>query len=148
GVLRALCLCVLIDGVSSVPIGLLNRSFRQDQRAWADWAGFLCSTGLTIGLALGGHGAWSLAIGPVVGNVLTTTLLYVFARERPAPGWDREVAGALVRYGLPLCGSSILVFAFSNLDYIVVGHQLGAVSLGLYTIAFNLASWPSNVLSV
>ena len=147
GVLRLLCLTVVIDGISSVPIGLLNRAFRQDGRAIADWIGFILSTGLTIGLALAGYGAWSLAWGRVVGNTATTVCLFVMARERPHPGWDREVAKVLVRYGLPLCGSSLLVFAFLNADYIVVGHVLGAAALGLYTIAFNLASWPSNVLS-
>jgi O-antigen/teichoic acid export membrane protein len=146
-VLRVLCLTVVIDGFSSVPIGLLNRAFRQDQRAFADWLGFGLSTGLTITLALAGFGAWSLAWGRVVGNAVTTTSLYLFARERPRPGWDREVARALVGYGLPLCGASILVFAFLNLDYIVVGNVLGVASLGLYSIAFNLASWPSNVVS-
>ena len=147
GVLRLLSLTVVIDGISSVPIGLLNRAFRQDRRAFADWLGFALSTGLTIGLALAGFGAWSLAWGRVLGNALTTMSLFVFARERPRLGWDREVAGTLVRYGLPLCGASLLVFAFLNLDYIIVGHVLGATALGLYTIAFNLASWPSNVLS-
>ena len=146
-VLRVLCLTVVIDGVSSVPIGLLNRTFRQDQRAFADWMGFALSTGLTIALALAGFGAWSLAWGRVAGNAVTTTSLYIFARERPRPGWDREVARTLVRYGLPLCGASLLVFAFLNLDYIIVGNVLGVASLGLYTIAFNLSSWPSNVVS-
>jgi O-antigen/teichoic acid export membrane protein len=147
GVLRLLCLSVVIDGISSVPIGLLNRAFRQDKRAFADWFGFILSTGLTIGLAYAGFGAWSLAWGRLAGNAVTTTSLFIFARERPRPGWDREVAGTLVRYGLPLCGASILVFAFLNVDYIVVGHVLGVAALGIYTIAFNLASWPSNVLS-
>jgi len=147
GVLRLLCLTVVIDGCSSVPIGLLNRHFRQDRRALADWLGFVLSTGLTIGLTIAGFGPWSLAWGRVIGNTMTTAALYVMARERPRPGWDREVARTLVRFGLPLCGSSILVFAFLNLDYIVVGHVLGAASLGLYSIAFNLASWPSNVVS-
>ncbi len=147
GVLRLLCLTVVIDGISSVPIGLLNRAFRQEGRVLADWLGFTLSTGLTIGLAVAGFGAWSLAWGRVIGNAATTTCLYVVARERPRPGWDREVARTLIRYGLPLCGSSLFVFAFLNVDYIVVGHVLGAAALGLYTIAFNLASWPSNVLS-
>jgi O-antigen/teichoic acid export membrane protein len=35
-----------------------------------------------------------------------------------------------------------------NLDYILVGHLLGAVDLGLYLLAFNLSSWPANIVSV
>jgi PST family polysaccharide transporter len=147
GVLRLLAVTVIIDGVSAVPIGMLNRDFRQSRRAVADWLGLALATGLTVGLALAGFGAWSLAWGRVAGCLVTTASLYVMARERPRPAWDGRVARQLVGYGLPLAGSSILVFIFLNLDYIVVGHSQGPAALGLYTIAFNLASWPSNVLS-
>jgi O-antigen/teichoic acid export membrane protein len=147
GILRLLSLTVVIDGVSSVPIGILNREFRQDRRAFADWFGFVLSTGLTIGLAVAGFGAWSLAWGRLAGTLVTTASLFLLAREKPRPGWDTDVARKLLGYGIPLAGSSILVFLFLNLDYIIVGHALGATALGIYTIAFNLASWPSNVLS-
>jgi O-antigen/teichoic acid export membrane protein len=147
GVLRLLALTAVIDGISSVPIGMLNREFRQDRRALADWFGFALSTAITVALAAAGFGAWSLAWGRVVGNVVTTVSLYVMAPERPLPGWNPAVARSLVGYGLPLAGSSVLVFLFLNLDYIIVGNTRGPAELGLYTIAFNLASWPSNVLS-
>jgi PST family polysaccharide transporter len=34
-----------------------------------------------------------------------------------------------------------------NVDYIVVGRTLGAESLGIYLVAFNLSSWPVNAFS-
>jgi PST family polysaccharide transporter len=33
-----------------------------------------------------------------------------------------------------------------NVDYIVIGHTAGAVTLGLYVLAFNISSWPVNAL--
>src|SRR5947209_2442798 len=41
GVLRLMCLSVIIDGVATVPLGLINRSFRQRQRFVGDAATFL-----------------------------------------------------------------------------------------------------------
>ena len=148
GVLRLLSVTVIIDGASSVPIGLIGRQFRQGRRALADWLGFLVSTGLTIWLAVEGYGAWSLAWGRVAGNLVTTSSLYLLSGTRLRLGFDRSIARTLVGYGLPLAGSSLLVFAMLNVDYIIVGRLLGATALGLYTIAFNLSSWPSNVISV
>ena len=148
GVLRLLALTVVIDGISSVPVGLLGREFRQGRRAFADWAGFVVATGLTIWLAVAGYGAWSLAWGRIAGNVVTTTTLFVLSGHPPQFGFDRPIARQLVAYGLPLAGSSLLVFTMLNVDYIVVGRVLGATALGIYTIAFNLSSWPSNVISV
>jgi O-antigen/teichoic acid export membrane protein len=148
GVLRLLALSVIVDGISSVPVGLLGREFRQGRRAAADWAGFVVATGITIWLALAGYGAWSLAWGRIAGNVVTTTTLFVLSGQAPHFGFDRVIARKLIGYGLPLAGSSLLVFAMLNVDYIIVGRILGATALGLYTIAFNLSSWPSNVISV
>ena len=147
GVLRLLALGVVIDGIASVPIGLLTRGFRQDKRAIAEWAGFVVSTTLTIALALAGFGAWSLAWGRLAGNAVNCGVLYALAPDRPLPGWDRRVAGDLLRFGVPLTGSSFLVFAMLNVDNIIVGRQLGTVALGFYALAFNLSSFPWNMLS-
>ncbi len=147
GVLRLLALGVIIDGAGSVPLAFITRSFRQDQRMVADWSGFLVSAGVTIGLAAAGFGAWSLAWGRIVGNLVNTSLLYRLSPLRPRPGWDRDRARELLRFGLPLTGSSFLVFAMLNVDYVVVGHELGTVALGIYLLAFNLSSFPVNVLS-
>ncbi len=147
GVLRLLALGVVIDGIASVPIGLLTRGFRQDRRAFAEWSGFTVSTALTIGLALAGFGAWSLAWGRLAGNAVNCTMLYALAPDRPRPGWDRSVARELLRFGIPLTGSSFLVFAMLNVDYLVVGRELGTVALGYYTLAFQLSSFPWNTLS-
>jgi PST family polysaccharide transporter len=35
-----------------------------------------------------------------------------------------------------------------NVDYIVVGHALGAEHLGFYLLAFNISMWPSSLLSL
>jgi O-antigen/teichoic acid export membrane protein len=147
GVLRLLALGVVIDGIASVPIGLLTRGFRQDKRAIAEWSGFVVSTSVTVGLALTGFGAWSLAWGRLAGTSVNCGALYILAPERPRPGWDKAVARDLLRFGVPLTGSSFLVFAMLNVDYLVVGRELGTVALGYYALAFNLSSFPWNLLS-
>jgi PST family polysaccharide transporter len=148
GVLRLLCAGVLIDGVTAVPAALLTRTFRQDQRLLADSVSFVTSTVVSLWLAAAGFGAWSLAWGRLVGNLSTAVALLIMAPRRWRPGFDRGEARRLLAFGLPLAGSSLLVFAMLNLDYIVVGSILGQVALGLYLLAFNLSSWPVKVFSM
>jgi O-antigen/teichoic acid export membrane protein len=147
GVLRLLCAGVLVDGVTAVPAALLTRNFRQDQRMLVDFVSFVVSTTVSLTLAATGHGAWSLAWGLLAGNGCTALLLFRLAPERWRPGFDRRQARALLAFGLPLAGSSLLVFAMLNVDYVVVGSVLGQVELGLYLLAFNLSSWPVNIFS-
>lgn len=147
GVLRLLALGVVIDGIASVPIGLLTRGFLQEKRAAAEWSGFVVSTSVTIGLAIAGFGVWSLAWGRLAGNSVNCAVVYILAPERPRPGWNRSVARDLLKFGIPLTGSSFLVFAMLNVDYLVVGRELGTIALGYYALAFNLSSFPWNMLS-
>lgn len=147
GVLRVLGLSVIIDGISCVPAGVLNRTFAQQRRMWIDAANFVVGSGLTIGLAAAGIGAMSFAWGSVAGNVVGLVGCAVCAPGYLRPGWDRAQAAALIRFGAPLAGASLLVLCMLNVDSVVVGATLGPVALGLYQLAFNMSGWPVRAVS-
>ncbi len=147
GVLRVLGLAVIVDGISCVPAGVLNRTFAQRSRMLIDTANFAVSTALTIGLAAGGFGAMSFAWGSVAGNVVGLVGCGICAPGFLRPGWDRAQAAALIRFGLPLAGASLLVLCMLNVDTVVVGATLGPVALGLYQLAFNMSGWPVRAVS-
>jgi PST family polysaccharide transporter len=147
GVLRLMSIGVIFDGVASVPIAGLMRGFEHRRRVLTDWIGFAFSTGGTLGLALAGCGAWSLGGGRIAGSLATAISVLLASSLRCRPGWDAEVARPLLRFGLPLAGSSLLLFAILSVDYAVVGHELGRDPLGQYLLAFNLSSWPVTAMS-
>jgi PST family polysaccharide transporter len=147
GVLRVLGIAVIVDGISCVPAGMLNRTFAQRRRMLIDTANFLVSSGLTIGLAVAGFGAMSFAWGSVAGNVAGLIGCGLSAPGLLRPGWNRAQAASLLRYGLPLAGASMLVLLMLNVDSVVVGATLGPVELGLYQIAFNISGWPVRAVS-
>ncbi len=148
GVIRVLALSVVLDGLVCTPVGLLDRSFRQDRRIIADqvngWLGALVS----VGLAWAGMGAMSLAVGRIAGAVAAAVLYIMFSPEPLRFGFDRASARALLRYGTPLAGSTVVVFAVTNVDQLVVGRVLGATALGFYVLALNLATWPVSMFSL
>ena len=147
GIVRLMSVAVIIDGVASVPVALLTRSFMQGKRMKIDLIAFAISTPVTIGLAVLGQGAWSLAWGAIVGNLVTGSLSVLWAPKRYAPGWNSAVAGGLIRFGLPLAGASLLLLALLNVDFVVVGRVLGTAQLGFYLLAFNLSTWPMGLVS-
>ncbi|MBT2409890.1 oligosaccharide flippase family protein [Streptomyces sp. ISL-12] len=147
GVLRVMCLCLVIDGVAQVPANFLTREFAQGKRMVIDALNFVLSTAVTLMLAFAGWGAMSFAWGAVAGNVAALVGCAVAAPGTLRFGWDPEQARALLRFGLPLAGASLLALAVVNVDTMVVGSTLGGVSLGFYVLAFNMSGWPVRVIS-
>jgi O-antigen/teichoic acid export membrane protein len=147
GVIRLLTLNVLIDGLVATPAAMLQRTFRQDRKMIADqvnsWGGAVVS----VALALSGWGAMSLAVGRLAGAIGSGVLFVVFSPEPLRFGFDTSVARRLLRFGVPLAGSSVIVFAVGGVDQFLVGNMLGATALGFYVLAFNLSSWPVGMFS-
>ena len=146
-VVRLLVLSVLINGAVASPAALLQRDFRERTRMGIDqvnvWVGALVS----LALALTGMGAIALAVGRLAGSTLSGVL---FIKASPLPyrfGWSREHALPLMKFGLPLAGTSIIVFAVGYADQLTAGAILGATVLGFYVLAFNLSSWPVSIVS-
>jgi O-antigen/teichoic acid export membrane protein len=144
-VVRLLAFSVVIDGVVAAPAAMLQREFRAGRRMVIDqvisWVGAVVS----IGCALAGMGAMSLAIGRLAG-ALCGAVLFLFSVPVRF-GFDREIARRLLRFGLPLAGSSVVLFSVTYVDQFVVGSIIGPVALGFYVLAFNVANWPLKVFS-
>ena len=85
GVVRLLSLCVLVNGLVATSAALLQRSFRQDQWMVADQVNVWVGAGVSVALAVGGLGAWSLAVGRLSGSVLAALVLVHFRRRAPVP---------------------------------------------------------------
>ena len=146
-VVRVLAVCVLVNGIVAAPAALLQRQFRQDLKMIADQVTTWLGAFISIAGALGGLGAMSLALGQLTGAVAGGLLLAAFAPAGLRLGFDRPTARELLRFGLPLAGSSIVVFAVANIDRLIIGAVLGPVPLGFYVLAVNLSNWPVTMFS-
>ena len=146
-VVRVLALAIVVDGFCNTPSGLLQRQFHQGKAAIAAQTGNWIGTALTVALALSHYGAMSLAVGQVAGALVVSVLLVAFAPESLRFGFDPARARALLRFGLPLAGANLVVFAVASVDQIIVGHLLGPTLLALYVLALNLSSWPFNMVA-
>ncbi len=145
--LRVLCFAVVLDGIARVPNAKLTRDFAQGKRMAIDLTTFLVGTAVTLGLAANGSGAMSFAWGSLAGTATALIGAIIFAPGMLRFGWDGEQAKQLLRFGLPLAGTSLVVLAMTNVDSMVVGATLGPVALGFYQIAVNMSGWPVRTIS-
>jgi O-antigen/teichoic acid export membrane protein len=146
-VIRVMTLMIVTNGIASVPSAVLQRNFLQGRQMIADQAHGWLGVIISVVLALRGFGAMSLAIGQLCAAVTGGILMLIFS---PVPfrfGFNRKQARKLLKFGLPLAGSSLVVFLVGNVDNFIAGHMLGAKALGFYVLAWNIASLPVNLFS-
>ena len=125
--MRVLTLSVLIDAMTAVPAALMTRDFMQKERLIVDTAGFIVGSITAIGLALAGFGVWALVWSALLGNVVNAAFILHYSPDRHPFGFRRDVARELLAFGLPLALASLMIMGLLNIDYVVIGAQLGAV---------------------
>lgn len=146
GAMRVLALAVVLVGVFAVPGAELSREFRQDKQFFATMAGFVVSNVLLVVLALHGGGAMALAWSRVVSQLVTGSVMTAMVTKYYWPGFSREAARAVFRFGLPLAGANLIGYTLVNTDYALIGHTLGPIQLAIYVMAFNISSWSTSLL--
>ncbi len=147
GVIRVLALAIIIDALTAVPAALMTRDFMQKERLIVDSAGFVVTSVVVARPRRCRRRAWALVWGALLGNLVNAAFILRYAPHRYGFGFRTQVARELLGFGLPLAAASLLIIALLEIDYIVIGAELGAVSLGFYLLAFNLSTWPVNMFS-
>ncbi len=146
GPIRVMALAVLCLGPFAVPSAQLAREFRQSTIFVANAVAFVPSTVVLIVMAESGGGAMAFVWSRVAAAAVAGAVLMVKVRRRFRPGFAREALSVVMRFGLPLAGANFVNYILLNVDYAFVGHLLGAAALGIYMLAFTIASWPYGVL--
>ncbi len=146
GVIRYIALSVVISGLVAAPRAMIERQAPR-RRLLIDQVDNWLAVVVTIGLFATGHGLMSLAWGRLAGSAVSATIFIAQSPRALRPGFRRDKARAVLGIGLPFAASSVLVFAITNVDQIVVGHVLHARDMGFYVLALCLATWPLTVLT-
>jgi PST family polysaccharide transporter len=146
GPIRVMGIVVVLMGVFAVPNAQMVRDFKQDKIFLANAISFLPSTAVLILLAQSGSGAMAFAWSQVAGQVAVIAVLMAVAPRRYRPGFARSALSVILKFGIPLAGANCVNYLLLNVDYVFVGRLLGAADLGVYVLAFTLASAPSSLL--
>ncbi len=138
---------LVVAALGSVQSALLIKELAFRSKFIPDAVPMIVSGLTSIGLALLGFGVWSLVYGYLVRSLMQTVLLWWLSSVRLRLTVDWQIARELLAYGKHASASSLIGFVLAALDQLIVGYVLGAAQLGLYVMAFNLASLPATALN-
>src|SRR5690606_36464955 len=102
----------------------------------------LLSAGIGIAMALAGYGVWSLVVRTLSYSVLGVVIIWWFVDYRPGLRFNRRIAGELYGYGKFIVGGMLLSVGVYNLDRFYVAKFASIADLGIYTMAWAVASIP------
>lgn len=137
-IIRALSVCLLLSGPSSVFVGILQRDLAFRKRIVPEILKALTKTMIGIVLAFSGFGAWSLIYGHIVGMVVGLLALWWLSGWSPRLSLDRKIVSEILPFGLQLTLVGILSILCRNADYMLIGHFFDVATLGVYALAFTL----------
>lgn len=83
-----------------------------------------------------------LVWGLIAGVLMEILLSYLMANPRTLPAWQSDKAAHIIRRGKWMTGAGIFQFLFREGDDAVVGRLLGSSALGLYQMAYKIATLP------
>jgi O-antigen/teichoic acid export membrane protein len=146
-VIRGFAVCLPFDAYAQVPIGRLTRALSFRRRAVTDSLPSIIGGLVTIAVVAAGYPLIGLVAGQIASSVANAATAFLLG-PRHLPGWDSTLARRLLNYGGYLTAANLITLGLLNVDYIIVGHVLGPVALGLYSLAYRICYMPYLAISV
>lgn len=137
-VFRVMALTFPLAALGSTHYSILRKRLAFERTAVPEFLRALTKGVVSVILAFSGFGAWSLVWGQLSGTLIATIVLWVITPWRPMFVFNISKAVTLVTYGLKYIGTDILAALLLNLDYLLIGRYLGAVTLGVYVLAYRV----------
>jgi len=144
GVMYALALCTAIQGAENIGIVAFQKDLEFHKEFWLGLARKLAGFVTTITLAYLLESYWALIAGVFAMRITSVVLSYTMHPYRPR--WSWQAAGELFNYSKWLLLNNALIFLNNRGTDFIIGRFSGARSLGLYSVAYELANLPTTEL--
>jgi O-antigen/teichoic acid export membrane protein len=139
-----LAVAFVLGAVSTVPQAILRKEMQFKVIAGTTIVSVIVQSVVSLGAAATGHGAWSLVYGFLAGSSIQTFAYLMLSPWRPKAPYGIREAASLVSYGLHVTSTRIFWYIYTNSDKVIIGKLLGTAPLGIYDMAFSLATLPSS----
>jgi O-antigen/teichoic acid export membrane protein len=134
---------LLLVSLTVVPQTLLARELAFRAVAGLQTVGAVAGAITKVGLAHGGFGAWALVWANVLSAAAVLAGTWMITWTGPPRLWFRFANVAWhVKFGARAALSGLLTETSRNIDYFMVGLFLGVGPLGVYRVAFEMATTP------
>jgi O-antigen/teichoic acid export membrane protein len=141
-IIRISGLILPLSGLKVVPQAIAMRNMDYKFRALVEMLGQFVTGASSIILALNGFGVWTLVLAVLIGQGIVSITYLRFLNAFPRFVFNINRIFKIASYSLYLMGSGILSFFTRQADILIIGFFLTETQVGLYAMAFHLATMP------
>lgn len=139
-VLLVLALRPVLYNLRSPGVPMLRRNL-QYKRLFADEiVTTFCGTAASIVLGVMYHSVWAIVFGTLIGTIASVFVSYYLCPIAPRFIWDREAFHEIYKLGHQVFINTLVMSLWLNLDRLIGLRFLSPEAMGLYAIAWNLAT--------
>ena len=138
----AMAATILIWGLATLQVGLMNRQMRFRQYAMIDAVASALSIAAAIGIGLLWHNVWALVTSVAADALFTLVGLWFVTGWRPGRPSSIGSVREFLHFGKGVTGFNIANFFARNLDNVLIGKFAGSTELGFYDRAYKLLLFP------
>lgn len=138
---------LLLESLTNVPDGLMQRRFNFLRKLVVDPSRTLAYAGVTIALAASGFGVWSMVIGQYAAVIVWVIGSWSLGRWRPGRGRPSvRLWRELARFAYPLAIANLVVYVRETVQAVITGRSLGAAALGNYRYGLRIGNLAGNAV--
>ncbi|WP_119352641.1 lipopolysaccharide biosynthesis protein [Azohydromonas sediminis] len=126
---------------------ILYRQSRYRAQAVISVVTLVTSSTFSVGMALAGHGVWSLVWGGIAGTAVQIIIQFYLTRWKPGISLDIKRGRDLARYGFLVSANDIVHYVRDRTSIFLLSQSLGPASVGLYNKGESLAKMPHSFIT-
>ena len=143
-ILQLMCVVFPFVGLKSVSSGLCQRKFKFKQIALINFSSyFLCSCVCAIVLAYAGYGYYSLVVGFILNQILSSVAFLYYEKLDFSPALRGGHIKEIFKYSKWYVSGLLVNNLASQVDNVLVGKSFGATELGLYSRGYQFLIAPA-----
>jgi O-antigen/teichoic acid export membrane protein len=137
----------VLGAFGTVPLAFLRKDMQFKAIGGITILVSLTQTLLCLLLAWLGWGVWALVWSFIAASALQSGAALYLSAWRLKGGIGLRAAKDLVMYGLQITSTRVFWYLYMNADKVIIGRVIGEKAVGVYDMAFSLATLPSSQIT-
>ncbi|GAB3611525.1 lipopolysaccharide biosynthesis protein [Humibacter ginsengiterrae] len=137
-VLPLYAVTIVVSAATSVPLALIQRRMAFHTQLAVTIPASVVGAAVAVTVAWISPSVFALAIQPLIAAVATAVVLMLMRAYIIGFHFDRSTARSMLKFGLPLAGSSTIDTLWNGLPAVYIAAVVGAAPAGIYFMADRL----------